>query len=96
MQHHRGSEEMEIPGDKSTDSVYLLCLVFDFCLCLFISLFIYWVFFLLGGGVCVIDLLFMCVCMLAFYYQMNPAIGGYVYIARGCYWLCEGAGDERV
>lgn len=78
----QGSEVMEIPEDKSTDSVYLLCLGFDFLFYFFASFF-------------VVDLLFVRAC-LHFYYQINPAIGASVYVARGCYWLCEDAGAESL
>lgn len=56
----QGSEVMEIPEDKSTDSVYLLCLGFDFFILFFLPLFLFFCFFF------VVDLLFMRACMLAF------------------------------
>lgn len=44
----QGSEVMEIPEDKSTDSVYLLCLGFDFLFYFFAFVFIYFCFFFCG------------------------------------------------
>lgn len=42
----QGSEVMEIPEDKSTDSVYLLCLGFDFLFYFFAFVFIFLLLFL--------------------------------------------------
>lgn len=44
----QGSEVMEIPEDKSTDSVYLLCLGFDFVFYFFAFVFIFFCFFFCG------------------------------------------------
>lgn len=56
----QGSEVMEIPEDKSTDSVYLLCLGFDFLFYFFAFVFIFFASFF------VVDLLFVRACVLAF------------------------------
>lgn len=88
----QGSEVMEIPEDKSTDSVYLLCLGFDFSILFFLPLFLFFLLLFCGRFV-----VYACVrACLHFYYQINPAIGASVYVARGCYWLCEDAGAESL